>query len=223
MNQPPMPYMMYGGAGGPGPRFPMVPGMAGGPGRGAGSPRGGPFRGGNGPYPMPAYVQNGGRGGGPGRGQMMMVPPNQQGNRGMRPQGGRGMPVGGRGMPPAGMPMQQPGRGAVGVKFNMQARNQPMMMPMSMPQMQQGPVESEEATSLVEMLARSDHQSQKNILGEHLYPLIMQRQPQQAGKITGMLLEMDNAELLHLIESPEALNSKIEEALDVLRKHNAEQ
>lgn len=37
--------------------------------------------------------------------------------------------------------------------------------------------------------------------------------PTLAGKITGMLLEIDNSELLHMLESPESLRSKVGELL----------
>ena len=37
----------------------------------------------------------------------------------------------------------------------------------------------------------------------------------------GMLLEMDNSELLLLLESPEALGGKVDEAINVLKQHNA--
>lgn len=38
-----------------------------------------------------------------------------------------------------------------------------------------------------------------------------------AAKVTGMLLEMDQTEVLHLLESPDALKSKVSEAMEVLR------
>ena len=68
-------------------------------------------------------------------------------------------------------------------------------------------------------LASLSPEIQKNMIGERIYPLIHQSQPELAGKITGMLLEMDNSELLHLLESPEALNVKISEAIHVLETH----
>ncbi|KAG0228054.1 hypothetical protein B0O80DRAFT_481470 [Mortierella sp. GBAus27b] len=71
-------------------------------------------------------------------------------------------------------------------------------------------------------LAAADPDQQKQMVGEHLYPKIASLQPEFAGKITGMLLEMDNGELLHLLEDNEALDAKVEEALAVLQAHEAE-
>ena len=47
--------------------------------------------------------------------------------------------------------------------------------------------------------------------------------PDLAGKITGMLLEMDNVELLSLIGSKEALDGKVNEALTVLHEFQAKE
>ena len=55
------------------------------------------------------------------------------------------------------------------------------------------------------------------MLGNKLYPLVEQLDPEQAGKVTGMLLEMDKLEILHLLESPEALRAKVSEAIVVLQ------
>lgn len=55
------------------------------------------------------------------------------------------------------------------------------------------------------------------MLGENLYPLVDQLEHENAAKVTGMLLEMDQTEVLHLLESPEALKAKVVEAMDVLR------
>ncbi|XP_073471381.1 polyadenylate-binding protein 4 isoform X2 [Aquarana catesbeiana] len=71
------------------------------------------------------------------------------------------------------------------------------------------------------MLAAAPPQEQKQMLGERLFPLIQVMHPSLAGKITGMLLEIDNSELLHMLESPESLRSKVEEAVAVLQAHQA--
>lgn len=55
------------------------------------------------------------------------------------------------------------------------------------------------------------------MLGEALYPLVDLLEHESAAKVTGMLLEMDQTEVLHLLESPEALKAKVAEAIEVLR------
>ena len=131
--------------------------------------------------------------------------------------------AGPRGMPAPSQLQQQQQLGRV--KFNNNVRNaQPMtqmgqaqpvgqMAPMSVPGIGE-PLDDQ-------ALAQADPAMQKNMIGEKLYPLIHAHKPQLAGKITGMLLEMDNAELLNLIESPDALLNKIHEALIVLKNHQA--
>ncbi|KAJ8496153.1 hypothetical protein ONZ51_g1292 [Trametes cubensis] len=69
-------------------------------------------------------------------------------------------------------------------------------------------------------LANASPMEQKQMLGEVIYMRIVASQPELAGKITGMLLEMDNSELLHLLENSEAMNGKVNEALAVLHEFN---
>lgn len=66
-------------------------------------------------------------------------------------------------------------------------------------------------------LAAAPPQVQKQMIGEKLYPAIARHQPELAGKITGMMLEMDNSELLILLESDVQLKNKVDEALRVLQ------
>ncbi|KAM9682305.1 polyadenylate-binding protein 1-like isoform 3-T3 [Dama dama] len=71
------------------------------------------------------------------------------------------------------------------------------------------------------MLAAAPLHEQKQMIGERLFPLVYNVHAHLAGKITGMLLEIDNSELLLMLESPESLNAKVEEALAVLQAHQA--
>ncbi|KAL1541342.1 polyadenylate-binding protein 7-like [Salvia divinorum] len=73
---------------------------------------------------------------------------------------------------------------------------------------------------LSSVLAAAPPEQQKHILGERLYPLVAHHQPDLAAKITGMLLEMDNSELLVLLDSPESLAAKVEEVVQVLKLSN---
>ncbi|KAJ4953483.1 hypothetical protein NE237_030315 [Protea cynaroides] len=71
--------------------------------------------------------------------------------------------------------------------------------------------------TLASALASATPEQQRMMLGEQLFPLVERLEPDVAGKVTGMLLEMDQTEVLHLIESPDALKKKVGEAMDVLR------
>jgi len=54
------------------------------------------------------------------------------------------------------------------------------------------------------------------MLGERLFPLIHSMYPDMASKITGMLLELDNSELLHMLEYRESLKAKVDPRVSLL-------
>uniref|UniRef100_A0A3B4WYE9 Polyadenylate-binding protein n=1 Tax=Seriola lalandi dorsalis TaxID=1841481 RepID=A0A3B4WYE9_SERLL len=87
-------------------------------------------------------------------------------------------------------------------KYSSAVRNPQHVVTMEPPVHIQGP---EPLTA--SMLAAAPLMDQKQLL-ERLYPMIHAHHPNLAGKITGMLLEIDNSELLHMLESPESLHSK---------------
>ncbi|XP_042433153.1 polyadenylate-binding protein 2-like isoform X1 [Zingiber officinale] len=70
---------------------------------------------------------------------------------------------------------------------------------------------------LTTALANATPEQQRTLLGESLYPLVDQLEHEYSAKVTGMLLEMDQTEVLHLLESPEALSAKVAEAMEVLK------
>jgi len=168
--------------------------------------------------------------------------------RGPRPGGPRGMT---QGMPrPMGqqmVPMMQPRPGmppqaAGGVpqmqvqggvrqqtfKYAPGVRNPSQVVPVvqAIPQQQQPQpavvIQGQEPLT-ASMLAQAAPQEQKQMLGERLFPLIQRMYPDLAGKITGMLLEIDNSELVHMLEHQESLKGKVEEAVAVLQAHQSKQ
>jgi polyadenylate-binding protein len=98
----------------------------------------------------------------------------------------------------------------------------PLVQPVVVPQT---PIPPAEAIPLTpQYLNAFSPEEQKQIIGERLYVLIAKTQPQLAAKITGMILDSSYPEeMLHLIESPEALTEKVDEALNVLKEHNEKQ
>jgi len=122
--------------------------------------------------------------------------------------GGRGGQNKGRGGKPMGMNNQRGNnqQSYPGIKYNPNVRNpqQPVV------------AQQQEETST------SSAEDRKLMLGESLYPLIAdylraQNHPEDlAGKITGMVLELTEAELVQMIQSQESLAKKVSEALDVL-------
>jgi len=126
--------------------------------------------------------------------------PGQPG-MGMMGKGMPGMMPGMMGMrPPMG---QMPGQPGMGMRPQMQPQ------PQSQPS---GPG----APLTAAALAAAPPAVQKQLLGEKLFPAIQRFQPEFAGKITGMMLEMDNSELLILLESEAQLKNKVDEAMRVL-------
>jgi len=47
------------------------------------------------------------------------------------------------------------------------------------------------------------------MLGERIFPIVASTYPEDAGKITGMLLEMDNSELLMMLEDTALMGGKV--------------
>merc|ERR1712028_175860 len=89
------------------------------------------------------------------------------------------------------------------------------MMPQQQAQQPQQP-SNPNAPLTAAALAAAAPGMQKQMLGEKLFPAVARFQPELAGKITGMMLEMDNSELLIILESESQMKAKVDEAMRVL-------
>jgi polyadenylate-binding protein len=93
-------------------------------------------------------------------------------------------------------PQQYPQQGRGGLPMNMQQMGG---FPQGRGQaVGQAPVMQSGQSPALSMIMSAEPGQQKQLLGESLFPKIQKIQPHLAGKITGMLLEMDNAELFGL-------------------------
>jgi len=114
---------------------------------------------------------------------------------------GRGGPVSGMSGPPPNMAMPMGGRPAAPPATQ---RTGPSSGPRgnARPHMPTGPLPGQEGAIppaiTSQSLSAASPTQQKQMLGESLYPKIHEMNPALAGKITGMLLEMSNEELLAL-------------------------
>lgn len=127
-----------------------------------------------------------------------------------------------------GPPVQLQTQPRPAFKFAQGVRNQPAAHQAAMPMQQPEQTVAQQAIHIPgqepldpSALASASPEEQKQMLGERLFSRIQNTHSDLAGKITGMLLEIDNAELLHMLESTEALHAKVDEAVSVLRAHQA--
>ena len=106
--------------------------------------------------------------------------------------------------------------GPANYKYGPNVRNPAQVMGMPQPMVQQQVAQPQPAVLIqgqepltASMLAAAPPQEQKQMLGERIFPLIQSMYPDLAGKITGMLLEIDNSELVHMLEHQESLKGKV--------------
>ncbi|GFT09002.1 PABC domain-containing protein [Nephila pilipes] len=74
-----------------------------------------------------------------------------------------------------------------------------------------------------EALYYGDVQQQKEFIGEELYYYICQWYPERAGKLTGMLLELDIETLVLMLRDGKFMRDMVERALKALNDHYAQQ
>ena len=184
-------------------------------------------------------MQNAAAGGLPGQ----FIPPMFYGQQGFFPPNGRGnapypgpnpqMMMRGRGQP---FPEQWPRPGPNGQPVPVygippqfqQDFNGQNMRPQQQQQQQPrgGYYPNRNQTSkrdLAAIISSVPQDQQKRILGEELYPKIVAtgkaQEPEAAGKITGMMLGLENQEILDLLDDDELFNNHFEDALTAFEEY----
>ena len=85
-------------------------------------------------------------------------------------------------------------------------------------------IKSESDSSYTSWISSADHGNleSKQALGEKIYYLIEEQHPNDAEKLTGILLEMDNESLENLIKDTDLLEEKVEDILSVLQNNTGQ-
>jgi len=125
-------------------------------------------------------------------------------------------------MPRPGLPPMQPitHQQRLPMQYGQSVQKPPLYRKMNPARAAGGPTKQPTTNQeLISQLAVLDNAQAKQLLGEKLFVEIAKYEKDAAGKITGMLLEMDNTELILLLEDKTALRKKIIEALNVLKQH----
>lgn len=121
------------------------------------------------------------------------------------------------------VPAPQPQRTAYKLTANTRNQYPPQVMQQQQQPEQAAVVMQGQEPLTASLLATATQSEQKQMIGERLFPLVQEYQPHLAGKITGMLLEIDNSELLNMLESRDLLSNKVDEAVQVLQAHQAKE
>ncbi|KAI8989389.1 hypothetical protein BDB01DRAFT_848563 [Pilobolus umbonatus] len=61
-------------------------------------------------------------------------------------------------------------------------------------------------------------QTQRQMLGERIYTLVSEKYPNEAGKVTGILLDLDKNQVIHLVNHPKVLETKASEVVTALNR-----
>jgi len=124
-------------------------------------------------------------------------------------------PASGAQMPRQMMQPNVAGPAGANVRFNTNARNVAAPPQQARPSV---PMRSGVGDQAHPMMSGMNERDQKQLLGEQIFRKVEKINAELAGKITGMLIGMDTADLMRMIESEDFLREKVNEGIQVLEK-----